>query len=243
MEAGHPQRTPGVQLKPNSRIAILLMRERGTKQFKPSINCCCRTKLVLPRLWLMDYSKRKSPSCSLSFALKMNWRSAGARAQGCTAVYGFASTLRASNETPPPGGNIGRRPELRFFGGRCGWGANPTQHEQLEQMGPAANGQGDDPSSSAPPTAHEAWKTSPTPPPLPPPRDSCLLNTEQNIDLSVAVCSQVSLLASSVLLLSCPFWFVALPQVCPLSLPRFDHGGDTLRLLTGTGHCSEDTTV
>ena len=73
---------------------------------------------------------------------------------------------------------------------------------------------------------------------------SAVLNTEQNIDLSVAVCSQVSIPASGVLLLSCRFWFVALPLACPLSLPRFDHRGGYLALADRHWTLqSEDTTV
>ena len=146
----------------------------------------------------MEYYKRKISNCGFDLCTQdapaQHW---------CEGLHFtcIASTLRASSKTLP--GKHWTAARASVFGGRCGWGAPTQQHEQLEQMGPAANGQGDDPSSSAPPLHMRLWKTSPTPPPLPPPKDPYRLSTEQNIDLSVAVCSQASLPAFSVLFLSC----------------------------------------
>lgn len=123
-----------------------LIRERGTKQFETG-----SISVVVPN-WnslgcgSWSITGARLPIAHLIFALKMHRRSTGARA--CTSL---ALHRPSGRRARPSLGKHWTAARASVFGGRCGWGAPTQQHEQLEQMGPAANGQGDDPSSSAPP--------------------------------------------------------------------------------------------
>ena len=187
----------------------------------------------------MEYYRRKTPNCAFDLCTQdapaQHW---------CKGLHftGIASTLRASSKTLP-GETLDGGPSFGFRRALWVGRANPTARTARTDGASSEWARGR--SVVIGTTAHEAWKTSPTPPPLPPPRDHHLLNAELNIDLSVAVCIQVSLPAFSVLLLSCLVCSGlssrprSIPALCRVSTTA----GESLRLLTGIGHRSENTTV
>ena len=176
----------------------------------------------------MEYYRRKTPNCAFDLCTQdapaQHWYKG-------LHLTGIASTLRASSKTLP-GETLDGGPSFGFRRALWVGRANPTQHEQLRANGPSSEWARGRSVVIGTTTAHEALENQPNAATTPAAEGS--LSTEYRTEhrlVSGSLQSGVpSSVQRSVSLLSCLFWSVAPPQVCPSPLSRFNHGGGELAL-------------